>query len=81
MPTGSDFHLLRHRDGELCAPLNTEATWLLIRLEARGITVTADGTDLVVRPKGAITDAERADLLRLKRHVLVALAYVPPGVH
>ena len=81
MPSGSDFHDLLDRDRMLTVPVHTEASYLLVRLLQRGITVTAEGRELVIRPKGAITDTERADLLRLKRHVLVALAYVAPGVH
>jgi len=81
MATESRFHDLRDDDGTLSRPVHTEASWLLLRLEARGILVAADCGHLVVTPKGALTLEERDTLRRLKPHVLQLMAYRAPEVH
>jgi hypothetical protein len=77
----SSVHFLLDADGCLTLPVNTAAVYLVLRLNDRGITVTVDGNDLVVTPRALLTDADRADLRRLKPHVRHVLAYTPPGVH
>lgn len=72
-------HDLKDAAGRLTRPVHTEASWLLVRLFNRGVAITVDGPDLVIT--GRLTDDERADLRRLKRHVHHLLAYVPPEVH
>lgn len=72
-------HDLKDAPGQLTVPVHTETSWLLLRLFNRGVAITVDGSDLVIT--GRLTDDERADLRRLKRHVHHLLAYVPPEVH
>ncbi len=64
--------------GGLAVPV--EALKVCWTLEAKGVRLLRDGGDLIVRPKGSITDAERAELLRWKRHVLALLDYIAPEV-
>ena len=56
------------------AALRDEASDLLDRLARRGVTVTADGPRLAYEgPAGSVTDADVADLQRLKRPALNVL--------
>ena len=53
----------------------TPAAELLVRLEARGVTLLpAAGGMLRIRPSGALTPEEREDALTLKREILDLLA-------
>lgn len=72
-------HDLKDAAGQLTMPVHTETSWLLLRLFNRGVAISVDGPDLVIT--GTISEAERAALRRLKRHVRHLLAYIPPEVH
>ncbi len=49
---------------------------LALALEARGLTLTVEGDDvLVVRPAGQLTDAERAAVARWRRHLVALVRY------
>ena len=81
MNASNVVHFLKDHDGRLTVPVHTAATYLVLRLNERGLTLTLDGGDLVIRPKGLLTDEDRAELRQLKPHVCHVLAYQPPGVH
>jgi hypothetical protein len=76
MPTGSDRHVLLR--GGLAVPL--APMLLLLDLEARGLQVSRIGDDILVRPAGQLTDADRAALGRWKVHVLALVDYATPEV-
>jgi hypothetical protein len=73
MPTASDFVTLR---GGLTLPW--PAVQLALDLEQRGLSITVDGDDLIVRPKGQLTAEDRDGLRRWKRHVVALLMYRAP---
>ena len=50
---------------------------LLQQFEQRGIRLSLDGEGIIVRPAGALTEAERAALRRWRAHVRVLLT--PPS--
>jgi hypothetical protein len=74
MPTTCEFVTLR---SGLTVPL--EPVRLLLNLESRGLTVTHDGSDLIIRPRGQLTDADREALRRWKPHVIALIDYQVPG--
>lgn len=53
---------------------------LLLELEARGLQVSRDGADILVRPAGGLTEADRVALRRWKAHVLALVDYQAPEV-
>jgi hypothetical protein len=63
----------------LCVPL--APFLLLLDLERRGFTIAIDGDDLVVRPKGALTDDDRRRLRQWKAHVRALVDCLMPKVH
>ena len=72
MSIASDrFVLLR---GGLALPV--EPYLLLLDLEARGLKVTRDGDDVLVRPGGHLTPDDCQQFRRWKLHVLALLDYV-----
>lgn len=82
MPSASsDFHALKDRRGCLTVPMHAGAVQLVLDLEARGLTLTTDGADLIITPGSLLRPADQARLLELKPHVLRFLVYTPPGVH
>lgn len=84
MPNSCDnpVHLLKDAHGELTVPIHSEATFLILALESRGITLSADSDGTIAaRPRHLLTDADRAAIRRLRPHILHALAYQAPGVH
>jgi hypothetical protein len=76
MATASERYVLLH--GGLAVPL--EPMLLLLDLEARDLQVSRAGDDLLVRPPGQLTDADRVALRRWKAHVLALVDYAPPEV-
>lgn len=59
--------------GGLTVPL--PALQVLWDLEHRGLDLQLDGADIVVRPKGRLTEADREQLRRLKPHVIALISY------
>lgn len=64
--------------GGLTVPL--EPMLLLLEMEARGLEVSRAGDDILVRPSGQLTDADRVALRRWKAHVLALVDYPSPEV-
>lgn len=82
MSRSSSVHFLRDSDGACTVPIHTEASYLILSLEARGIVLAVDGAGtLVARPRHLLTEDDRHAIRRLRPHVLRALAYQAPGVH
>ena len=74
MTNGSDGYVLLR--GGLAVP--AAPLVLLFELEARGLRLSREGDDLVIRPRGHLTDEERRQLTRWKPHVLALLDYEVP---
>ena len=74
MPTASEHGYVILRGG-LAMPV--APVLLVLALEQRGLTISRDGDDLLVRPPGRLTDDDRQQLCRFKRHVLALLDYEP----
>jgi len=55
--------------------VRVEAIRLLLALEARGVTLSADQGDILLHAPALVTDEDRAALRRFKPHVLALLAY------
>ena len=55
-----------------------EAVHVAIDLELRGMTLQAAGDRLTVSPGCTLTDDDRAQIRRWKRHLLALVAYVAP---
>jgi hypothetical protein len=68
----SDSDLVTLADG-LVVPL--PALQVLWRLEDRGLNLQVVDSDIIVRPSGALTDAERGEIRRLKPHIVALLVY------
>ena len=49
-------------------------------LEARGLTVSREGDDLLISPPGRLTDDDRSALRRWKSHLLALVSYQPEAV-
>lgn len=81
MPTDFEVQLFKDRAGNLTVPISVEADLLVQRLESRGVVLAADGIDILASPRGALTEAERGALRRLRPYVLRILTYQPPAVH
>lgn len=64
--------------GGLALPV--EPCLLALELERRGIRLTRDGEDIIIEPRELLTDDDRQQLRRWKRHVLAILDYTPPEV-
>ena len=74
------FHALKDSRGYLTVPMHTEAVQLVLDLESRGLTLSADGDDIVITPRSLLRPDDQTRLLELKPHVLRFLAYVPPVI-
>jgi hypothetical protein len=74
LPKPSDFVVLPG----LCVPV--ASLRLLLDLEQRGFTLAGFGDDILVRPAANLTDDDRLQLRRWKRHVRALLDYEPPAV-
>jgi hypothetical protein len=48
---------------------------LLLELESRGLTITREGDDMVIRPSGRLSDDDRQQLRHWKTHILALIAY------
>jgi hypothetical protein len=71
--SASDFITLA---GGLTVPL--EPLMLALDLESRGVDLSVEGDQLLVRPQSAITDDDRQQLRRWKRHLIALVSYEPP---
>jgi hypothetical protein len=69
-----EFVTLRNGPTVPLAPLR-----LLWALEDRGCRFRLDGDDIVINPKGLITDADRAQLKHWKVHVRALIDYCDSG--
>jgi hypothetical protein len=67
-----DSELVTLRGG-LTVPL--PALQVLWDLEHRGLDLQVEGADIVVRPRGVLTDADRAEIRRLKPDLIALIAY------
>ena len=74
MPSSTDRFVTFH--GGLTLP--AEALRLAIDLELKGVSLTADGDHLVVRPRHLLTTDEQEAVRRWKWHLLALLAYEAP---
>lgn len=81
MANGSEFHWLRGDDGDLDAPVSTEAAAIVLQLEARGVLLAVDGDEIVATPRRLLTDEDRGAIRALRRHVIRVLNYRAPVVH
>ena len=55
-----------------------EPVLLLLDLEARGLRVSRSGDEMVVSPRGRLSDAERDALIRWRASVLALVDYHVP---
>lgn len=81
MANGCEFHWLRGEDGDLDTPVCTEASTIVLQLEARGVLLAVDGDEIVAIPRRLLTDEDRGAIRALRRHVIRFLAYRAPLVH
>lgn len=80
MPNASEIHFLKDLDGSITVPIHTSASYLIDRLNNRGVLLAVDGSSIIATPRGLLTDHDRAELRRLKWHVIRALAYEAPAI-
>jgi len=55
------------------AGINNQVVEVLAELQRRGLTVRADGNDLLLKPKGAMDDTLRSRILEVKPEILEIL--------
>jgi hypothetical protein len=67
----TDFDVITLRSG-LTVPV--AALRVLWALEDRGLDLQLDGEDIIIRPRGALTDADRATIVRLKPYLVALIA-------
>jgi hypothetical protein len=67
-----DSDLVTLRDGRVVPLPALQILWML---EDRGLDLQLDGDDIVVRPRGQLTDDDRAQIRRLKPHLVALIAY------
>jgi hypothetical protein len=70
MTSASDLVTLR---GGLAVPLS--ALRKLWELEDRGLDLRVEGNDILVRPPGVLSEADRAEISRLKSDLVALIAY------